>query len=302
MTDSPDYDPALLAWVTPVVTALANVLPTEQLMLVGAQCRDLLHWRYCRGVPPRATNDTDIAVALNNWYHFEAIRATFPTLGNTGHRFLIADRAVDVIPFGGVESRTGTSRHPPGNERMNVHGFTDAYLRADVLSLPGGGLTVRIPQPPNYAVLKLHAWLDRSADHDYKDGPDLALAVHWYAGDLDRLYAEPHQWALRRHDFDLRTAGAALLGHDMCASVSPPQAAVLATRVTEADYDLLAEHFAVGQPGWPATEAARRPLVDALLEDLLTFPWVWFHAARPGSAGHRPPRVSMAMPMSASGL
>lgn len=91
---------------------------------------------------------------------------------------------------------------------MNVHGCTDAYLRADVLPLPGG-LTVHLPQPPNYAVLKLHAWLDRSADHDYKDGPDLALVVHWYAGDLDRLYAKPDQWALRRHDFDLRTAAAA---------------------------------------------------------------------------------------------
>lgn len=229
MSDSPDYDPVLLAWVTPIVTALADVVPAEQLMLVGAQCRDLLHWRFCRGVPPRATNDTDIAGTLNNWDHFEAIRATFRALGSTGHRFLIADRAVDALPFGEVESPTGTTRHPPGNQLMNVHGCTDAYLRADVLPLPGG-LTVHLPQPPNYAVLKLHAWLDRSADHDYKDGPDLALVVHWYAGDLDRLYAKPDQWALRRHDFDLRTAAAALLGHDMRASVSAPEAAVLATR------------------------------------------------------------------------
>ncbi|QZA08511.1 hypothetical protein K3U94_04185 [Mycolicibacter heraklionensis] len=267
MTDSPDYDPTLLAWVTPIVTALADIVPTEQLMLVGAQCRDLLHWRYCHSVPPRATNDTDIAVALNNWDGFEAIRATFPAAGNTGHRFLIADGPVDILPFGEVESPVGTTCHPPGNEPMNVHGCTDAYLRADVLPLPGG-LTVRIPPAPNYAVLKLHAWLDRSAAHDYKDGPDLALAVHWYAGDLDRLYAEPHQWALRRHDFDLRPAAAALLGHDMRGGLSPPEAAMLATRVIDADHDLLAEHFAVGQPGWPAIAAARRTLVDSLLGQL----------------------------------
>lgn len=126
MSDSPDYDPVLLAWVTPIVTALADVVPAEQLMLVGAQCRDLLHWRFCRGVPPRATNDTDIAGTLNNWDHFEAIRATFRALGSTGHRFLIADRAVDALPFGEVESPTGTTRHPPGNQLMNVHGCTDA--------------------------------------------------------------------------------------------------------------------------------------------------------------------------------
>ena len=267
MTDSPDYDPALLDWVTPIVTALADIVPTEQLMLVGALCRDLLHWRYGQSVPPRATNDTDIAVALNNWDNFEAIRATFPSVDSTRHRFLIADRAVDVIPFGEVESPTGTTRHPPGNEPMNVHGFTDAYLRADVLRL-SGSLTVRLPQPPNYAVLKLHAWLDRSADHDYKDGPDLALAAHWYAEDLDQLYAEPQQWALRRHDFDLHRAAAALLGHDMHANRRSIEAAMLATRATEANHDLLAEHFAVGQPGWPATAAARRPVVDALLGQL----------------------------------
>lgn len=267
MTDSSDYDSTLLAWVTPTVTTLATIVPTEQLMLVGALCRDLLHWRCCHSVPPRATNDTDIAAALNDWDAFEAIRTTFRSVGSTGHRFLITDRPVDVLPFGEVESPVGTTSHPPGNELMNVHGCTDAYLRADVLPLPGG-LTVQLPQPPNYAALKLHAWLDRSADHDYKDGPDLALAVHWYADDLDRLYAESHQWALRLHDFDLRPAAAALLGHDMRASVGPPEAAVLSTRVAEADHDLLAEHFAVGQPGWPATAVARRPLVDALLDQL----------------------------------
>jgi Restriction endonuclease len=35
---------------------------------------------------------------------------------------------------------------------------------------------------------------------------------------------------------------------------------------------------------------------------LPTFPWVGFHAARPGSGGQRPPRVSSAMAISASGL
>lgn len=29
MSDSPDYDPVLLAWVTPIVTALADVVPAE---------------------------------------------------------------------------------------------------------------------------------------------------------------------------------------------------------------------------------------------------------------------------------
>ncbi len=40
----------------------------------------------------------------------------------------------------------------------------------------------------------------------------------------------------------------------------------------------------------------------SLVSELLTFPWVGFHAARPGSGGHRPPRVSRAMAIRASGL
>ncbi|CCK62962.1 Conserved protein of unknown function (part2) [Mycobacterium canettii CIPT 140070017] len=43
---------------------------------------------------------------------------------------------------------------------------------------------------------------------------------------------------------------------------------MLATRATQADHDLLAQHFAVSQPGWPATTASRRSLVDALLDQL----------------------------------
>lgn len=66
--------------------------------------------------------------------------------------------------------------------------------------------------------------------------------MHWCA-DVDRLYIEPHLWALRRHDFYLRTTASALLGHDMRVSLSPPVAANLAARMTETDHRLLTEHF-----------------------------------------------------------
>ncbi|ODR03678.1 hypothetical protein BHQ16_22420 [Mycobacterium shimoidei] len=68
-----------------------------------------------------------------------------------------------------------------------MHGFTDAYQRADHLPI-SGGVHIRIPRPEGYAILKTHAWLDRSAWHEYRDGPDLALAIFWYVEDLDRIY------------------------------------------------------------------------------------------------------------------
>jgi predicted nucleotidyltransferase len=268
MNDWSDCDGRLLATVEPVVTALSAIISTEQIMLVGAQCRDLLNWRYGCGPPPRSTSDTDVAVALQNWDHFNEIRERFPPVGDTGHCFLIGGIPTDVIPFGEVEAPPGKTSHPPGKEVMNVHGFMDAYQRADELPLPGG-LSVRIPRTEGYAVLKLHAWLDRSADRNYKDGPDLALAAYWYAQDTDRLYEEENFWALELHDYEILRGAAALLGADMREGHSPQEFAAVASRVKSADRDLLARHFAVGKPTWPATGPTRRPIVDALMDQLV---------------------------------
>ena len=245
--------------------ALWVIVPAQQIMLVGAQCRDLLHWRFGGGPPLRSTNDTDIAVALRDWDQFESLRERFPAVGDSGHRFRIEGIITDVIPFGGVETPPGTSSRPPGTNELNVHGFSDAYQRADELPI-SEGVSIRIPRAEGYAILKTHAWLDRSASYDYKDGPDLALAVYWYAQDLDRLYEAANAWALELHDFDHLRAAAALLGEDMRNGLSPEEVATLTTRIAVADRDLLSEHFAVGRPGWPPTGPTRRPLVDALFD------------------------------------
>ncbi len=69
------------------------------------------------------------------------------------------------------------------------------------------------------------------------------------AGDLDRLYAKPDQWGATSSDsLTLRTAAAALLRPRHARQRQ--RTAVLATRATQADHDLLAQHFAVGRPGY----------------------------------------------------
>jgi predicted nucleotidyltransferase len=176
MNDWADCNRELLAVVEPVVKGLSAIVPPEQIMSVGAQCRDLLHWRFGCGAPPRSTNDIDIAIALRDWDQFLKIRQRFPAIGDTGHRFLIEGIPTDVAPFGDVEEPPGMTSHPPGKEMMNVHGVSDAYLRADELPL-SEGLWIRIPRAEGYAVLKTHAWLDRSSSYNYKDGPDLALVI-----------------------------------------------------------------------------------------------------------------------------
>lgn len=116
--------------------------------------------------------------------------------------------------------------------------------------------------------MKSHAWLDRCARNEYKDAPDLALAVYWYTEDVDRVYAEDNVWALDLHHFDLRMAAAALLGRDMWNGLSPEERAVLANRLGGADADLLAHYFAVGVAGWPTADRDRRVVVDALFGQL----------------------------------
>lgn len=265
MNDWSNCDRSLLATVEPVVAALSGIVPAEQIMLVGAQCRDLLSWRFECDAPRRSTNDTDVALALQDWDQFAKIREQFLAIGHTGHRFLIGGIPTDVVPFGDIEAPPGISSQPPGSEALNVHGFSDVYQRADRLPI-SDGVHIRIPRPEGYAILKTHAWLDRSARYEYKDGPDLALAVYWYAEDLDRIYAEGNVWALDLYNFELRLAAAGLLGRDMRNGLSQEERAVLTSRVDDADRDLFAHYFAVGVTNWPGADAERRPIADALFD------------------------------------
>lgn len=262
-----NYDSAQLAEVWPVVEALTSVVRAERIMIVGARCRDLLHARFVGGVPMRSTNDTDMAIAMPDWREFEAIRESFDPVGESGHRFRINGIVTDVIPFGDVEHPAGTTTRPPQNFAMNVHGFRDAFARADLLPWRADE-NVRIPRAEGYAVLKAHAWLDRSPNGEYKDAGDLALAVYWYSQDIDMLYAENNFWAMERYGHDLTLAAAALVGTAMRNGLSGDETDVLRLRFEGADTDLLVHHFGVGKPGWPRADRERRPIVDALVDQL----------------------------------
>lgn len=260
-------DRHLLGEIAPVVEAMSDVVDPGQIMLVGAQCRDLLSWKLGCDAPRRRTNDTDVALALEDWDQFRRIQEKFPALGSTGHRFMIQGRPTDIVPFGKLESPPGWSVHPSGKAELNVHGFADTFARADEVPL-ALGQRIRIPTPPGYAVLKTHAWLDRSERHEYKDAPDLAIAVYWYADDVDRIFAKQNFWAMELHDFDQTMAAAALLGRDMRNGLSPVEAGVLADRVAVADLDLLAGVFEAGTAGWPRDPLTRRSIADALFAQL----------------------------------
>ena len=202
--------------------------------LVGAMARIIL-LENVHGLPPgRATKDVDFAFALDNWDQFTALKASllananFEESKHVPHRLnfrpqgLEHEYKVDLIPFGGIETRTNTIAWPPDMAvMMNVAGFADA-LAAAVSVEVSPGIEIAVASLPGIAILKLFAWADRGQENP-KDAIDLVLLLRSYheAGNEDRIYEEARALeALEAVGYEIELAGAWLLGSDAAAMVS----------------------------------------------------------------------------------
>jgi len=214
-----------LTWLSRLVADIRLAAPKHDLLLVGAQARDLL-LQYAHGIDTgRATEDIDVAFIVANWDEFLSLRTRllesgrFLELPHTLHKLIhngIGTARVDLIPFAGIED---ASRHiawpPDGATIMNVIGFREAYGAALNVAMPEG-LLVKVPPLHSLVLLKLSAWVDRRLIPPLgKDAYDIRIMFKHYldAGNQERFYVEaPH--LLDRADFDYEVAGAWLLGHD----------------------------------------------------------------------------------------
>ncbi len=226
----------LVGPISRVVTdALQRVegLRSDQVMVVGAWCRDIWHHALGHQFRTAATQDLDLAVAVDSWATFDAISSAYPRVGDSGIRFVIADVKVDVLPFGEVEDPVGTSEPPTRAEGMSVWAFSEVFAGAASLDLGEAG-RIRIPTVPGYVATKLAAWLDRSEWNETKDASDIALAMHWYAESSeihDRLYdTEIGGAALLAEELDVTRAAAHLLGIDVGAEIGSERMAELRGR------------------------------------------------------------------------
>jgi predicted nucleotidyltransferase len=191
------------------------------LVLVGAAARDVLLVHAHGAQPQRATEDTDLALAVPDWDTFlrarEALVASGAfTAGGPAHRLWFGDQRVDIIPFGGVERLDRSIAWPPdGAQVMNVSGFAEALATAVSVRMPGG-LSFDVASLPAMALLKIWAWQDRRYTAPGKDGADLCEFLRYYAaaGNQDRLYGSEGEAALASFGFDVEMAGAWLLGKD----------------------------------------------------------------------------------------
>lgn len=194
-------------------------------LVVGAAARDLL-LHIAHGTPiRRMTTDLDIAVAVEDWPGYEALRSAFPhASGGPEHRVTVADLQVDLVPFGGVERSDRTIAWPPdGDSVMSAFGLAEALATAMEIRL-APGLTVWVASLPAQSVLKLSAWQERHFAEPRRDSVDLQTIIkaHSDPWNMDRLYTEGVA-LLERADFDVELGGAMLLGSDV-SQILPPSA------------------------------------------------------------------------------
>ena len=222
----------------------------RRIMLVGARCRDVLHTALGHSDFHRATLDLDLGVALSDWSAFERVDQEFPRTGSNGIRYVISGLPVDIMPFGSpIEDPSGVSTPASRSTRggLVVFGFENVFERAATIDLPGTGHRIKIPTPAGYAALKTRAWVDRSADGEYKDAEDLALVLRWYynwQAIQDRLFGDLLD-IVELYEFDIERAAAHLLGVDVRDVLSPSNADDLAGDFARSEVARFASHIAV---------------------------------------------------------
>lgn len=274
MIDLAAVEPRHYDAIAPVIAELTATisLDPDNILLIGAGCRDILHAAFGHTFTPRATTDMDLGLAVDDWAVSTRIDDRFHRLGSNGIRYSIAGISVDIMPFGPVEDPEGITRPSARGEELVVFGFRDVYERALRLHLPGG-LVIRLPRPAGYAALKMRSWIDRSSYGEDKDARDLALVNHWYQGSPaidDRLYGpEDGRRILIEQDMDAGLAATRLLARDVAAQLSPSNLADLKRRWEAADLDALARSFTLPASGPRSPHFARRRTIAGLLSPKL---------------------------------
>jgi predicted nucleotidyltransferase len=205
---------------------LKQAAPNCEPLLVGAMARDILLQHGLGVRPARATEDVDLAFAVQNWDEFRSIRETllatdrFTPARLDYHRLIYqAGLPVDLVPFDGIEEPGGIIVWPEDESVMSVLGYREAFTTAMELTLPGA-TNLRCVSLPMLGLLKLIAWEDRRLRAPRKDAADFFLILESYleGRNSERLYTDAADF-LETDDFDYESAGAWLAGHDAAASL-----------------------------------------------------------------------------------
>lgn len=188
---------------------------------VGAAARDMILECGYNICTIRATKDIDIGVQVSDWNQYSRLKKALTATGKfkpgRDIQTLLHESGIpaDIIPFGSVADCVNSLTFPPDHEtEMNIQGFEEAYCHSLLIRLRSEpALDIRFASLTGLALMKIISWNGRGSE---KDAQDLALLIRTYAdaGNLDRLYNEESD-LLEAEDFNLKYAGARLLGRDI---------------------------------------------------------------------------------------
>lgn len=214
-------EPAILAVLRAVYDA-ARAQRVE-FFIAGALARDIWLDYICGIRAARLTRDVDIGIHVSSWNEFGALReeliagAGFIPDAHRLHRLYLpaGNLPLDIVPFGGVEDRERRIAWPPdGATIMSLMGFAEAFRAAPILELEPR-LPMRVTSLAGLAALKLLSWSERGRETD-RDAVDFWLILRHYGDPCqhERLHLEEDE-TLAAEGYDVRMAGARLLGADM---------------------------------------------------------------------------------------
>ncbi len=239
-------------------------------MLIGAEARDIIHAELGHSFPNRATQDVDLAFAIPDWHAYDRLVSGLDAIPDTGIAFRVAGMHVDFMAFGSVEAPQGTVV-PPFRQAdpLDVFGMTQVYAAARDATF-GDGLEIRLPTVAGYVALKLKAWIDRSAVYNYKDAPDLGLALFWATESTsfaDRFWSDVD--TVGRWQADAGLGGAAHMGEDMRQVLGATAAEHVADVFTADTRDRLARALESGRRELALGDLTRRrALLEAMTDGL----------------------------------
>jgi predicted nucleotidyltransferase len=226
------------------------------LLVVGAAARDIL----LSTKPLRATNDVDVAVAVESFAQVPLVTEGFEPVAGHHRRFRVRGVEVDVVPFGDVEAPDRTVTSPEGY-RLNLLGMSEALACAVTVTLPLG-VVAQVASLPAQAALKVVAWNDRH-HVNARDAEDLRSLLTEYASGVhsETMYGE-HFERIERFDYDLTLAAAERMGAEAADVLGERTADLVQTIEREcSDAGVL--------PAQMGTDVARnRALLVALLAGL----------------------------------
>lgn len=221
-----------------LLSAFSEAASTENVpwMLVGATGRILLLEKVYGWPKGVATEDTDLAVQVDSWEHYEVLCKRLADLGvfrpmqKPAKRFASQyDLLFDLLPYGGVETGIKQVYWPPNNDDlMTVRGFGCAHRDAIIVNV-NDTLDVPVASPRGLCALKLFAWEERSRQHPGRDAKDLAYLFQ----NIERLYPlealhADFNEALEAADYDPELAGLYQLGAEVKALLEEDETEFLA--------------------------------------------------------------------------